>query len=84
MAESAWLAATEDGEVSVDDLLERQVRRRLAGRERPLGRKAYARVYNALLRSGFPADAVDRALERHRSTGDAPDASDDALVDGEP
>jgi len=77
VAEHAWVVAVDEGEVSLEDILAQQVRRRIARRGRPLDRRAYARVYNALLRAGFPADAVERALSHDRP-------ADDALAHGEP
>lgn len=64
--ERAWQAADEGGELDHERALERRVRKRLRGRER-LDPRAWARVYNALLREGFEEPAVRGRLERHRA-----------------
>jgi len=73
VARAAWRAAVEDGDLDLDQLLQRQIRRRLGARGGRLDRSGYARVYTALLRAGFPAAAAVVALRPHRP----PDADDE-------
>jgi regulatory protein len=66
VATGAWRRLVERGDLDPHDLLRDQVVRRLAPYGPKPDRRAYARVYNALLRSGFPADDVTEALRPHR------------------
>lgn len=77
-AAAAWDEAVERGDLVPSRLIEEQLRRRLP-REQRLDRRAYARVYHSLLRSGFPADSIRRAMAPFRAAA-VPD--DDAFVEG--
>jgi regulatory protein len=63
---AAWQRLVERGDLDPRELLRAELRRRLAPYGSKLDRRAYARVYNTLLRSGFPADDVSEALRPHR------------------
>lgn len=73
VAQAAWDVAVAGGEVSLDGMLNAQIARRLARRQRALDAREYARVYNSLLRAGFPGDAVERALAPRRATSEVND-----------
>ena len=65
-AERAWNEAVESGDLDPAEPLRAAIRRRV--RERgSLDSKAYARVYNALLRAGFEAEETHRELEPYRA-----------------
>lgn len=66
VAERAWDRAVREGHVDPADMLQRAVARRLAG-EPELDDRARRRVYNALLRAGFEADAIRSELDAQRS-----------------
>ncbi|HKQ59697.1 MAG TPA: hypothetical protein VJS92_00350, partial [Candidatus Polarisedimenticolaceae bacterium] len=64
--------AVAQGELAEDQPLRQAVGRRLAAGG--LDRRAYRRVYNALLRAGFEAERIRAELEPHRTF---PDDDDD-------
>jgi regulatory protein len=61
----AWDEARADHALDEAKLLERGLARRLTREMIPLDRRAFRRVYNAMLRAGFDADEVASALEPH-------------------
>ncbi len=70
VARTAWDQAVSEGEVEVRTLLQRAIRRRLPGEAGPAETRRFARVYNALLRSGFDASDVDKEMEPYRPIPD--------------
>lgn len=62
----AWRAAVEDDEIDPGAILRDEVRRRVEQQGGALDRRAYRRVYNALLRAGFDASELAAELESHR------------------
>jgi regulatory protein len=73
VAESALGRVVERGELDPREQLREQIRRRRRGRVGRLAPGEYARVYNALLRAGFEADAVRQELDPQLA---APEPSD--------
>jgi regulatory protein len=69
VAEGAYLRAVDDGDLDPDSLLREAVAARLK-RERDLDAGALRRVYNALLRAGFPAAGLYAELKRQRDALD--------------
>jgi SOS response regulatory protein OraA/RecX len=67
VAERAYLRAVDDGDLDPDSLLREAVKARLK-RERDLDAGALRRVYNALLRAGFPAAGLYAELKRQRDS----------------
>jgi len=65
VAERAYLQAVESGDLDPESLLRDAVAARLK-RERDLDATALRRVYNALLRAGFPAAGLYAELKRQR------------------
>jgi regulatory protein len=63
VAQRAYRAAVDDGDVEPDALLREAVARRLARESRPTD-AARRRVYNALLRAGFSAAELNAELGR--------------------
>jgi regulatory protein len=61
VARVAWDRAVEQGDLDPAALIRRQIRRRV-GAARSIDRRTYGRVYNALLRAGFGAAAVEAEL----------------------
>jgi regulatory protein len=57
-----WRDLVARGDLDPAAMLARKLRRLRGAGDGPLGRRGTARVYNALLRAGFPADDVERAL----------------------
>jgi SOS response regulatory protein OraA/RecX len=78
----AWQLLVDSGELTPGEQLRRAVRRRMRGRER-LDARAYARVYNALLREGYDTLDIRRELEPYRAadpfhtTGEPDETHDD-------
>jgi regulatory protein len=62
-AARALRSARESGAVDPDRILRREVEKRLGRQGTSPDRKAQARVYNALLRSGFEPQSIRSALE---------------------
>ena len=62
VAEATFQGVVEQGDVAVDELLLRQIRRRI-GTADSIDSRAYRRVYNALRRAGFEDDAIRRQLQ---------------------
>jgi regulatory protein len=71
-AEKAWDRAVDSGAVDPDLLLRRAVKKRLETLSGDPDRRSLARVYNALLRSGFEPQAVRGALEPYFSGSGEP------------
>ena len=69
VADRAYHRAVESGELDPESLLRESVARRLK-RERDLTAAAMRRVYNALLRAGFPAAELYAELKRQRDALD--------------
>jgi regulatory protein len=82
VARAAWDAAAAGGDVSAAELLGRQVARRLGPRGRPLDRRAWARQARALVRAGFAAEEVERALAPFRSGAEP--AEDEPALEADP
>ncbi len=77
LAEAAWRRAVEQGDVDSDALLGRAIARRVG--TGALDRRAYVRVYNALLRAGFEPDALRSGLAPHRGPATADDDPGDGF-----
>ena len=69
----------EDHALEPDELLARQVRRRVDGCGGRIDRRDYRRVYNALFRAGHDADRITAALAPYRAFSDF---GDDDAADG--
>jgi regulatory protein len=65
-AERVWREAVDRGDVDPGEMLRRQLRRRLGEDPPRLDRRGYLRVYNALLRAGFDAEAIEAELTPFR------------------
>ena len=74
--DQAWDEARADHDVDDTRLLEQGLARRLTRETIPLDRRAFRRVYNALLRAGFDADEVASALAPHLSSEPPPGDAD--------
>jgi regulatory protein len=72
VARNAWNRALDQGDVRPMEILRRRVSKELARSGGALDRKAYRRVYNALLRAGFDAASVVEELSQHRSDDPPP------------
>jgi regulatory protein len=72
VARNAWNRALEQGDVHPVKILRSRVSKELARSGGALDRKAYRRVYNALLRAGFDAASVVDELSQHRSDDPPP------------
>lgn len=70
-AERAYADAVESGDLDPDEVLRDAVRKRLRG-ERDPSAAGFRRVYNALLRAGFPAAELYAELKRQRGALEAP------------
>ncbi len=70
VAQTAWDEAVSSGEIELRALLQRAIRRRLPSEAASTEPRRYARVYNALLRSGFDAADVDIEMEPYRPLPD--------------
>ncbi len=70
VAQAAWDEAVNSGEIELRTLLQRAIRRRLPMDATPTEPRRYARVYNAMLRSGFDAADVDIEMEPYRPLPD--------------
>jgi regulatory protein len=73
-SEAALAMVVASGDVDPVEVLRSQIRRRTGGAS-SLDRRAFARVYNALLRAGFNEDMVRQELERYLDERIPPDAS---------
>jgi len=69
LARAAWDDAVEHGDLDPAEIVRRQIRRRI-GPSRQIDRASYVRVYNALLRAGFGAGAVEAELADLRQDRD--------------
>jgi SOS response regulatory protein OraA/RecX len=77
VADRAWHDAVAGGEVDPLAVLRRRLAR---GLERGAGRldpRSWSRMYNALLRAGFPSEMVERELEPHRPARELTDDAGD-------
>ena len=68
-ARAAWACAVDRGDLDCEALLRRELERRLGPAPAELDPRNQRRVYNALLRAGFEASAVHRALVARRGSG---------------
>ena len=69
LAEAALHEVVEQGDVATDELLLRQIRKRV-GTATSIDSRGFRRVYNALLRAGFEDDAIRRHLQPLLETPD--------------
>ncbi len=70
VAQTAWDQAVSQGEIELRSLTQRALRRRLPAEAGPTEPRLFARVYNAMLRSGFDASDVDKEMEPYRPIPD--------------
>jgi len=76
VARRALEDSVREGAVEPREILDREAVKRVAALRGDRGRRAYARVYNSLLRAGFDPGEIHEALARHFSGPvDGPDAS---------
>lgn len=84
LVQAVWERAVGDGNLDPQALLRGRIARRLGRESGRLGQRGYARMYNALLRDGFPKEMIEAELSRHEATETSSDPPADGTYDDLP